>query len=184
MKGLFVGIVLIIVLGLSGVLLSVQNHSTPVPSNNSSTVSYTSAQGDIAFEYRNSYDLTERNDSFEGKPIRVLTLTGKDVVIPDMSEGPPAISLVIVPNPENLPLQEWVQTKSISNFQLSATKTFTPITVGGEQGVSYTHSGLYESTATALAHQGNIYVFSVGSTDPTEPLVTDFQNLLKTVQFK
>lgn len=181
MKGLLIGIVLIIVLGLSGVLLTSQNQ--PTSTSTATTSSYHATEGDVSFEYHDTYKLEERADSFENNPVRVITLIDKDVVIPDMSEGPPAISLVIVPNQQNIPLEQWVKTKSVSNFQLSQSQTLTPTLVGGEQGLSYTHSGLYESNAVAVAHNGKVYVFSVGSIDPSDALVTDFQNLLKTVQF-
>jgi hypothetical protein len=139
---------------------------------------------DIHFEYPNSYALTERADNFEGNPIVVVTLVDKNIVVPDMSEGPPSISLIVVRNSADLPLDRWIKEKSISNFALSTDQRLASSTLDAKQAISYTHSGLYESTAIATKHKDEIFLFSVGSINPNDEIYSDFQELLNTVHFK
>lgn len=179
MKTLFLGIALLILCTLVAAVSS----SLPTPAGQAAQASYRGAAG-ISFTYPTAYALSERSDSFEGSPIVVVTLIDAGVKIPDQSDGPQLISVIEVPNPENLPLEEWVMEKSISNFSLSPDKKISPAVVGGEPAVSYRHSGLYESEAVAVAHAGKIYLLSVGSTSSGDQIYKDFQNLLKTVQFK
>ena len=186
MKGLLLGICILVLLGIGGFLIN-QHSASPVPfvpNTSSSTLAYTSPIASISFNYPSHYNLNERKDGFEGQPISVITLVDKDVVVPDMSDGPTLISIISVPNPTNLSLEEWVKTKSISNFNLSADQKLTPTTVAGEAAVAYTHSGLYESDAVAWAHGDKIYVASVGWASATDPIRTDFQNVIKSVQLK
>ena len=140
--------------------------------------------GGLSFFYPNSYVLTQRHDSYEGDPIVVLTLVPNDVKIPDMSDGPTAISIIEVPNSGAETLSAWVKGHSISNFSLSPDHVLASTTVAGEPAVSYTHPGVYESKAVAVKHKGNIYILSVGSIAPTDQIYVDFQNILQTVQFK
>lgn len=185
MKGLFIGIAVIILLGLGSAFLSGPKQSQqPAPAAGSGDIVPYIGTADISFAYPNTYTLTERGDSFEGNPIVVMTLIDSAAVVPDMSEGPVAIAILSIPNPQNIPLETWIQTKSISNFYLSADKKLVPASVSGEQGLSYTHTGLYENDATAVAHGGRVYLFFVSWTDAQSPMRSDFQNLLKTVQFK
>jgi hypothetical protein len=101
-----------------------------------------------------------------------------------MSDGPPAISIIQVPKASNETLEEWVKTNSISNFALSPDQKLSSTTLGGQPAISYTHSGLYESQAIAAEHGGYAYLLSVGSLNPQDKIVGDFQNILRTVQFK
>jgi hypothetical protein len=144
---------------------------------------YHSSDAGLEFHYPDTYSLEERADDFEGNPVTVLTLINKDVVIPDMSEGPPAISVIVVPNPENLPLDQWIRTKSISNYSLSAGGEMGASTVGDEAGLGYTYDGLYQQTAIAVAHNGKIYLFSVGTISANDQIKKDFFTLLDSVKF-
>ncbi len=156
----------------------------PAPITTLPPAGYMAYESDgIHFEYPNTYALTERAETFEGNPMSVVVLIDKNVVVPDMSEGPPSISLIIVRNTDNLPLDQWIKEKSISNFALSD-KQLASSTIEGEQAISYTHSGLYESAAVATKHGNSIYLFSVGSINPSDPIYEDFQELLNTVHFK
>ena len=186
MKGLLIGICVLVLLGIGGFLINGHNTSPVpfVPNTSSSTLLYTSPIANVSFSYPSHYNLEERKDGFEGQPISVITLIDKNVVVPDMSDGPTAISIISVPNPGNLSLEDWVKTKSISNFNLSSDQKLTPTMVAGEAAVSYTHSGLYESDAVAWAHGGKIYVASVGFASASDSIRADFQNVIKSVQLK
>jgi hypothetical protein len=185
-KGLGTGLVVVGVLVVC--FLFIQKMATqpgPLPAGPSGqTSTYTSRDGTLAFAAPQGYDIAERADSFEGNPISVITLIPKGAVIPDMSEGPPDISVLIVPNPENLSLDEWIRAKSVSNWQLSNQGETGASTVGGEAGLGYTYSGLYENTAVAVAHGSNVYLFSVGTIAAEDQIKKDFLSLLNTVQFR
>ena len=181
-----IAIIVILIVGAGAYLLL--NPMTPGAGSPTATTtttgpqSYASVDAGISFTYPSSYRLEERSDSFEGQAITVITLIDKEVVIPDMGEGPPAISVLIIPVSTSTSLETWIKTKSISNFNLSADKKLSSTTLDGKAAFSYTHSGLYESNATAVSHNGKIYLFSVGSIDQNEAIYKDFQNLLSAVQ--
>ena len=181
MKTLFLGIAALIILTVVAALYSAPGGAQP--SGGNALVPYMGS-ADLSFSYPRTYTLTERSDSFEGNPIRVLTFIDSSISVPDMSDGPEAISIIEVPNPQNLPLEQWVKEKSISNFSLSPDQKLSPSTLGGAPAVSYTHSGLYESKALAAEHNGTIYLVSVGSVNPGDAIYRDFQNIVNTLHFK
>lgn len=181
MKSLLWGTALIVLLGFASVVM---NGLKPTSAPSAPTLqTYRSAAG-ITFSYSSGYKLEERSDSFEGTPIEVITLIDKNAVIPEMSDGPEAISIIVVPNPEALPVGRWVKEKSISNFGLSPNSVLASTTLAGRPAVAYAYSGLFDSRAVAAASGGKIYILSVGANSSSDPIVGDFQNLLKTVQFK
>jgi hypothetical protein len=185
MKGLIAGIVILVLLGLGNFLINWQKQPTStVPNAPLGVLTYESPAAGITFTYPSTYRVEARSDGFDGQTIAVMTLINKDVVIPDYSEGPPAISIIAVPNPSNMPLDQWVRSKSISNFALSIDQKLSATTVEGEPALAYTHSGLYESDAVAFVHNGKVYLLSVGWADAQDAIRSDFQNLLKTITFK
>lgn len=143
---------------------------------------YQSTQNAVSFEYPSSYDLTERTDSFEGNTISVITLIPAGVQIPDMSEGPAGMSLIVIPA-GTTSLESFVRTKSIANFNLSPDETLAPTTIGGEQAFSYRYSGLYENDAVAVMHNGRIYLFSGAWIAADDQIREDFSSLLDSVTF-
>lgn len=98
-------------------------------------------------------------------------------------EGPPSIALWSAPIAEGVSLADWVRSDSRSNFALSSDGVLTPVVVGGEPAVAYRHSGLYETDAVALLRGGQVYVFTAGWAKDTDPIRTDFQDLLATIRF-
>lgn len=130
-----------------------------------------------------SYPLEDETDSW----VSLMLVRAKDKQSAEengASEGPVAITISIFTNTENLSADEWVRTSPHSNFALSKDNSIQTTSLGGEQGVSYTHSGLYESDAVAVAHGDSIYLFEGSWAAVGDSIRTDFQNLLKTVKFK
>lgn len=130
-----------------------------------------------------SYPLEDETDSW----VSLMLVRAKDKQAAeenDASEGPPAITIGIFPNTEKLSADEWVRTSPHSNFALSKDNTTKPTSLGGERGVFYTHGGLFESDAVAVAHGDSIYLLEGGWAEAGDSIRTDFQNLLKTVIFK
>lgn len=145
---------------------------------------YTSSEFGIAFEYPDTYRLEERtSETFESKPILVVTLVDKLTEIPDMSEGPTAVSLIVASSSPGMTLEEWVKVKSISNFVLSPDGLFATTTFAGEEAMLYRFSGLYENDAVAVEHAGKIYLFSVSWIAADEPIRQDFERVLESARF-
>lgn len=145
--------------------------------------SYRSEGVGLKFSYPLSYNLTTRYDSFNGTEIHVLTLIHASSTAPDMSEGPTAISVIAIPVSENTNLEEWVRNASISNFNLSPDKKFSQTKVDGEEALAYAHSGLYESDAVALKHNGKIFIFAASWIATGDVIRSDFKNILSSVNF-
>jgi len=190
MQKILLILAVIVVIG-GGAYMYLTKDMVPVtPSNGiatttpAATKTYSSDTTGISFTYPSNYKITERSDAYEGEPVSVIVLIDENIVVPDQSDGPTAISLIVASNSKNLALDAWVKTKSISNFNLSQGKKLSSTTVAGEPAVSYTHSGLYESDATAVSHAGKVYLFSAGWADSTAQIRTDFQKVLQSVTFK
>ncbi len=139
---------------------------------------------DVFFKYPNKYVLYQRTDSFETNSVWVLTLVDPKVQVPDMSDGPAGMSILEVANPTNIPLDQWVKQKSISNFNLQSEPTLASTTVAGEPAVTYQHSGLFETKVVAVAHNGRVYLFSVDSIDPNSQMSAEFKQLIDSVVLK
>jgi hypothetical protein len=142
----------------------------------------------IAFDYpRNytfeSYPLEDETESWSSLML-VRTAEKEAAEANGASEGPVAIVIGIFPNSGNISLEDWIKNNSHSNFHLSADQKLDSVTIGGMPGLAYTHSGLFENDTVAVAHSGSIYLFEVSWADASDTIRADFQNLLKTVQFK
>ena len=133
--------------------------------------------------YASIYNLETRDDAFDGKETHVLTLIDASTTVPDMSEGPTAISIIEIPITATTSLANWVRDNSISNFYLSPDKVFSSTSVGGAEALAYRYSGLYEVDAVAVAHNGKIYLFAVSWMNASDRIRSDFKNLLSSVTF-
>lgn len=151
-------------------------HVTPRPE-------FVSDEIGIRFTYPDVYHPTVRRDSFKGAEIHVVTLIDASTTVPDMSEGPTAISLIQVPVPPATSLETWVRGASISNFNLSPDQVFIPTKVGGEAALAYRHSGLYEFDAVAVKHGNTIYLFSASWMNQEDRIRSDFKDVLSSVTF-
>lgn len=143
---------------------------------------YSSEDG-VSFMYPATYELSSRTEGSAERRWDILLLLPAGYVPPQGGEGPPAISVGVFANPEGLGLEQWVRGDSRSNFKLSSDAALAPATVGGMPAVAYAHSGLYEADAVAVAASGKIFLFEAGWHTPSDAIRTDFQSLIKTVQF-
>src|SRR3989339_658794 len=148
----------------------------------SDSLNFKSEEIGLEFSYPKIYTLTERHDSYAGAEIHVLTLINASTTVPDMSEGPTAISIIEIPVVDDIDVEQWLRNATISNFNLSPDKTFTPKIIDREDGLAYRYSGLYESDAVAVEHDGKIFLFAVSWMDQNDPMRHDFQELLDSVE--
>lgn len=161
---------------------------TPATTEEKKQPPYVFDDAGIRFEYPRtytfeSYPLEDESTSWNSLML-VRTKEKLEAEANGASEGPVAITIGIFPNDANLSAEAWVRGDPHSNYALSNNQPLKPITVGGESAVSYTHSGLYESDAVVAAYGRFIYLFEVGWMDANDSIRADFQNLLKSVQFK
>ena len=138
----------------------------------------------LAFQYRNAYVATTTHAGSGEREWHVLTLLPEGYVPLQGGEGPPAITVQDIPNPEGLSLEQWIKSDARSNWKLAADEGgLGSTTVGGEEALAYRHGGLYEFDAVAVAHNGKIYLFEVGWMSAEDKIRADFAKMLGTVQF-
>lgn len=126
---------------------------------------YRSPAPDAALQH--SWDLWQEGD--------YLAFGGRYQEEPDGSEMPPHISIEIFPNPENRPLQDWLEL---------ATAPGTVTTVAGQGAIAYTATGLYESDVVLLNHpDGSVVQLKVEYSDAADPMRQDFQTLVDSLVF-
>lgn len=160
----------------------------PITTTQDETSYYSFNDAGLSFTYPRtytfeSYPLEDDTESW----ISLMLMRTKDKQEAEAngaSEGPVAVTIGIFPNDSHQDLEQWIKTNQHSNFDLSADQKLTPRMLGGEPGFEYTHSGLYEYDAFAVAHNNSIYLFEVSWADAGDPIRSDFQNLLNTVHFK
>lgn len=146
-------------------------------------VAFTSTMGDIAFQYPETYEVEEAVEDFGSEPARLIVLAATGADIPDFGEGPPTITIQIVPIAPNVRLDSWVRTNDASNFVFSLDGILRPTTIGGHDARGYRYSGLYENDAVAVMGNGAVYLFSAGWIAENDPIRADFQTLLASVRF-
>ena len=148
---------------------------------------FNSTELGLMFNYPSTYTLQTHEQGTAERMWTVLTLIDSEILEQAIengaSEGPPAIAIQVFDNVEEYTVEQWITGMSHSNFKLSPDEVLSPTTVGGEQGLSYRHSGLYEHNATVVAHGGKIYLFSAGWLTPQDENIHDFEHLLETVSF-
>ncbi len=138
----------------------------------------------LKFEYPSSYEATSTHMGNAERGWHAVVLLPAGYTPPQGGEGPPAITVQDIPNPEGLALEAWILGDARSNWKLAAQDGgLGSTTVGGEPALSYKHSGLYETSAVAVAHGDKIYLFEAGWLTPEDKIRTDFEKLLDTVQF-
>jgi hypothetical protein len=148
-------------------------------------VRYESSGLGIAFTYlENRYTLTTHTNGSAEREWQTITLVPSDFMPVEGGEGPPAITISILDNPEKLTLEQWIKGDSRSNWKLAPDNAqLRAATVGGEEGFAYQHSGLYETDAVAVMHDGKVYLFEGGWLTTNDEIRRDFERLLEKVEF-
>lgn len=144
---------------------------------------YHSAQYGMSFSYPDGYQLFERDEQTPERTMHSVILISDEYVNLESMEGPPAITVTVFENMENTSLEDWIKGNSFSNYKLSSQETLTPVSVAGEPALSYEYSGLYETDAVALLHDGRVYLFTAGWLGMTDQIRQDFKQILDSVIF-
>ncbi len=182
---IIVGILVVLGAGwflFSSYLVSKLDGTGGVTAPQSDITSFESEHIGLRFEYRNVYVATTAHAGNEEREWHSVILLPEGFVPPQGGEGPPAITVQDIPNPEGVALSEWIKSDARSNWKLDGTEP-QATTVGGKPALAYRHSGLYEFDAVAVAHNGKIYLFEAAWQDANAEIRKDFAKLLDTVQF-
>ncbi len=160
----------------------IPNATTTVATTTRET--YASSTLGISFTYPSNYLLQERDlpGSAQRRHHVITLMPRSDVPPPQGGEGPPTITVdVIQNNLDKLTTDAWIRNSSASNFKLSPDSVIATTTLGGVPARTYQWDGLYQGTTVALARAAYIYAFSVTSLNPTDPIRSDFEQVLRSV---
>ncbi len=148
---------------------------------------YDNAVFGLSFSYPDGYKLIESDTGSGERKHHVITLVDKAAAAqaPENSEGPVSMSIDIFQNNiDKLPVRSWIQHTSASNFKLSPDQMLATTTVSGADGFAYIWDGLYRGESVAVAHAGDIVMFTVTSLETTDRIRDDYVTLMNTVQFR
>jgi hypothetical protein len=186
MHKLFIGIGAVIL--ITGIFFSVLDNSTAPTASNLKT--YSNESLGISFKYPSLYYLEEvergngerghfvitmYEDTEENKAVREGNSPGR--------EGPTAITLELYQSPEQPDLMTWIQGHSGSNYKLS-NGNVSPTTLAGQEAYSYRWDGLYGGLSVVFKNRDYVAFTSVTYLTPEDRIITDFNELLKTVELK
>ncbi len=193
-KQIAIGIVALAILGI-GVFAYTNQNAAPESADTTNwrnkeetaTQTYTSPQLGLTFDYPEDYTLESHDDGNAERSWTTLTLIETTLLeeyeASGAMEGPPAIAVQVFDNVENYSLEEWITTTSYSNYKLASDPELLQGEVAGEPARAYQHSGLYETNAVVVAHEGSIYMFSVGWLTEVDRNLHEFGQLLESVSF-
>ncbi|MDZ4227241.1 MAG: hypothetical protein U1D26_02060, partial [Patescibacteria group bacterium] len=99
------------------------------------------------------------------------------------TEGPPTITITLFQNDlDNYTTLGFVEGTNFSNFKLSDGNT-TEVSVGGETGLKYGATGLYENDNVVVALPSYVYMFTAFYNTPSDRIRADFEDVLRSVEF-
>ncbi len=124
---------------------------------------------------RRHYALILTEDTDENRRVRQGLEEGR--------EGPPAISIDAYQNDlDGYGAEIWIKNTNFSDFKLSD-GNLAPVMIGGESGLAYRSTGLYETDNSVVARPGYVYRFAAGWLTAEDRIRSDFQELLQSVRF-
>ena len=136
----------------------------------------------VTFTYPKDYLFEERELS-DGRVLTLIENTPDNETTTTPREGPVSMTIARHRNPEKLGLHEWIRSRQESNFHLS-NGMLVPTTIGGENALMYTWSGLYQGESVVSEKDDSIFMFSVTYLLPQDAIRADFQKMLDSVEFE
>lgn len=144
--------------------------------------------------YPSRYLLTEHGPDERGAHTLVLMEdTAEHRAIIDGTapprEGPPTITIERHPNPDALPVEEWLTALGSSTLGIAPDGLISDVEVAGREAKFYRTSGLYEGyaliTTAPAATSGSeaIYVVAVTYLAKDDQIVDDFNDILDSLEF-
>ncbi len=177
-------LILIAILICLLVIFGFFNKKTPVNNPSEELLTYTSDTYGISFKYSSDYEITEKDAETTERLHHSIILLPKGYIAPVGGEGPATISTEIYQNNlDKQTVENWVKNTNDSNFKLS-NQILIPTEVGGQKAVTYEWDGLYRSRSTVFEHNENIISVSGSYLDPKDKIVSDYENLLKSIELR
>ncbi len=151
---------------------------------------YTSVTYGISFLYPENYFIQEIDSKTKERVQHTI------VLLEDISENhaliageqpgreaPPTITISFYQNNlDNYTTENFVRNTNFSNFKLSD-GVITPVTLDGKDALGYSATGLYENKNVVIAKSAYVYMFTGFYNSPSDQILSDFNNMLKTVKF-
>lgn len=146
---------------------------------------YTNSRLNISFEYPETYELTERTVvPPQGRHSITLIEKGTEPPAGIATEGPPAITLDFFDKKTAVQsLGEWAKEQNVSNFNLGA-GAFASTTVDGVGAIRYAWDGLYRGETVLFEHDRRIIAASVTYNSPTDNILKDFEDIVRSIELK
>lgn len=148
--------------------------------------------GNIQFNFRvdpNGYVLVERSlvpeDDIALEKIYVLMLkTDYEEFVQSIEprEDPPAITVYIFKNIQNMFPWEWAQHHQLYS-NIKSDPEISDVVVGGANTIRYKTNGLYQAENVIVAHGGYIYLLSGAYLNEDSLIRNDFKNLISDLRF-
>jgi hypothetical protein len=173
-----VGVLVLIVLGFYAVLNRAQVGNEV---DNERNV-FTTARYNLTFEIPDRYKIMEFDDESSNRHVIVL-FREEDNQIPEDSEGPPAITIDIFQEPGTQNLESWITQNNISNFSLLRGDV-TERTVDNTRALAYSWDGLYLGRSVVFTHGDNLYLVSGSYLDTRDPIYTDFDAVVDSIELR
>lgn len=102
---------------------------------------------------------------------------------PAGTEAPPTVTITLFQNDlDQYTTKTFVENTNFSNFKLSDGKSH-DVTIGGEPGVRYRATGLYENENAVVARSSYVYMFTAFFNAPTDSTLVAFETILNSVAF-
>ncbi len=147
----------------------------------SQSASYVSDRFGFRLTYPSSYIIapSESTSTQSTRPLAVLELWNQ-ADYPNrnaLPETPPLIAVTVYDNTQQLPLSAYKGELSHNDGR--------PLTVGGQNAIAYTSTGLYEFDNVLFSSPDRHYVFRLSSSymDANAPIRQDFQNIISSFTF-
>lgn len=138
----------------------------------------------FSFSYPDDYVLTDKEVGDSNRRYNAVVLIHKNDAAPRPNgEGPTAITIDVYPNIEGQTVLEWLTFSNQSNYNLKKAP-YAPTSLGGEPGITYKWSGLYEGQTVAFNYEDFIVAMSVTYFEESDKIVKDFEKVKSTFSFQ
>ncbi len=165
-----------------------KNDATSI--NEAMTATYHDSHGGMTFEYATGVDgyvIEERIPvAADEEAIKTIVLIPSEDATNDPplgGEAPPALSVTLYKNNENLSPQAWAERNpQHSNIHLLQGATVSS-TIAGADAIRYMADGLYVSENIVISHNGMIYLITGQFIDHHSDIRRDFSPLVESINF-
>ncbi len=180
--------VLFALLVVSAIIYFALDRKVLVPSGGDVDVQqYTSSDYGVSFNYPSNYFLEEKNVESTSGNHQIVVLTEDTEENKDIREGnspgregPTSIMLSVYTNPDSKPLDAFIKDSADLSYQFADRKVSTT-SISALETYESTWSGLYEGKSYLVSRGQFVYTVSVTWLDPSDKILTDFADMVRTL---